>query len=250
MFFEKKGNLFIGRFRGMFGNEAVFHGFSTRKRGLSAFPYDSLNLGYETGDLLDRVQENRRLFFKAMAISGSMIASAQQVHGDKVVNVSSPGSYDQTDGLVTRIPGIALVVQTADCLPVYIYDPTHQAVGMIHAGWKGTVLKISSKAVREMERHFGTKPEDIKIFLGPSIGPCCYEVGRDVARRFSAKYISGGRLNLWKSNKDQLVEVGVRPERIMTSRLCTVCHAEWFFSHRASSGQTGRMMAILGLKMM
>ena len=248
MFFEKKGDLFIGRFAELFGNRAVFHGFSTRKGGVSDSPYNLLNLGYGTGDDKKRVDENRKRFFQALRFSEKKAAVPQQVHGNRVLRVTGPGTYSETDGLVTDTPGIGLVVQVADCLPIYLYDPGRGAVGLCHAGWKGSVYGISSKAVWEMVRQFGTEPQDLQVFFGPSIGPCCYEVGPEVAQHFSRKYISKSRLDLWRSNMDQLVDVGVKPERIVVSRLCTACHPEWFFSHRASGGRTGRMLAVLGIR--
>ena len=247
MFFEKKDDLFIGRFGDLFGHRTVFHGFSTRKGGVSRFPYDTLNLGRETGDVKNRTEENRRRFFRASSISADRIAIPQQVHGDKIVKVTEPGNYLSTDGIVTDRRGLALIVQVADCLPVYFYDPCRGAVGLVHAGWRGTRLQISSKAVLAMGRHFGTEPQDLCVFFGPSIGPCCYEVGQDVASHFSKRYVSDGRLDLWQCNRDQLVDVGVQYDRVVMSRLCTGCHPEWFFSHRLSGGQTGRMMAIIGL---
>ncbi len=248
MFFEKKEDLFIGRFAELFGNRVVFHGFSTRRGGVSDSPYHSLNLGYRTQDNPDQVSENRKWFFRALNFPEERVAVPQQVHGDRVVRITGPGKYSNADGLVTDTPGIGLVVQVADCLPIYLYDPYQRAVGLVHAGWRGSALRISAKAVKAMDHGFGTSPQDLRVFLGPSVGPCCYEVGSEVAQHFSAKYVSGKRLDLWQSNMDQLVDAGVRPERIVMSRLCTVCHPEWFFSHRASRGRTGRMMAVLGIR--
>lgn len=248
MIFERIHGLFVGRFAELFGSPVVFHGFSLRKGGVSSPPYDSLNLGFGTDDSPDRVAENRRRFFREMGISEMRVASGRQVHGDRVVRVTGSGDHPGTDGFVTDTMGIGLVVRVADCLPVYLYDSRRRAVGLVHAGWRGTVRNIVAKAVGEMGRYFGTEPQDVWAFFGPSIGPCCYEVGPEVAGRFSAKYVRGGRLDLWQNNRDQLVGVGVQPERVVMSRLCTVCRTEWFFSHRASGGQTGRMMAVLGLR--
>jgi YfiH family protein len=248
MFFERKGHLFIARFAGLFRDRVIYHGFSTRKGGVSRSRYRSLNLGYGTGDSVDRVEKNRNQFFRSMGISLNSTAVPEQIHGIRIARVTEPGKYSETDGLVTDTPGISLVVQVADCLPIYFYDLCRKAIGLAHAGWKGTVLRISSKVVLEMKHQFGTRPQDLWVFFGPSIGPCCYDVGQDVSGQFSSKYLSGGKLDLWQINRDLLVETGVKPERIVMSRLCTVCHPEWFYSHRASGGSTGRMMAILGLR--
>ena len=248
MFFEKKDDQFLGRFAPLFGDSTIIHGFSARKGGVSDPPCDTLNLGMGTDDLPDRVDENRRRFFHAMRIPLRSAAIPQQVHGNHIARITEPGTYPETDGLMTDVPGIALVVQVADCLPIYLHDPAHKAIGLVHAGWRGTRLKIASKAVREMSCRFETKAQDLRVFFGPSIGPCCYDVGDDVSRHFSKDYLKNGRLDLWKSNHDLLVDAGVRHDRIVVSRLCTVCLPEWFFSHRAGGGKTGRMMAVIGLK--
>ena len=248
MFFEKIGDLFIGRFAPLIGDSTIIHGFSTRKEGVSNPPYDTLNLGMGTDDLRDRVDENRRRFFHAMSIPLRSAAIPRQVHGNRIVRITEPGTYPATDGLMTDVPGIGLVVQVADCLPVYLYDPVRKVVGLVHAGWRGTKSKIVSKAVEEMSRLYNTKAHDLHVFFGPSIGPCCYEVGNDVSMYFFDKYLKNGKFNLWESNRDLLIGMGVKTERIIVSRLCTVCLSEWFFSHRADGGKTGRMMAIIGLR--
>ena len=247
MFFEKRGDLFLGRFAPLFGDSTIIHGFSARKGGVSNPPHDTLNLGTGTDDSPHHVDENRRRFFHAINFSEQRLAIPRQVHGNHIVRITEPGIYPDTDGLLTDIPGIGLVVQVADCLPVYLYDPARRVIGLVHAGWRGTKSKIVSKTIVEMSRHYNTKAHDLHVFFGPSIGPCCYEVGNDVLKDFSEKYLKNGKLDLWESNKDLLVDAGVKPERIVVSRLCTVCLSEWFFSHRASRGKTGRMMAVIGL---
>jgi YfiH family protein len=248
MFFEKRGELFLGKFAPLFGDSTIIHGFSTRKGGVSNPPYDTLNLGMGTDDSRDRVDENRHRFFHAMSIPSRSAAIPQQVHGNHIVRITEPRTYPATDGLITDVPGIGLVVQVADCLPIYLYDPVRKVVGLVHAGWRGTKLKIVSKAVVEISRHYNVKAHNLHVFFGPSIGPCCYEVGNGVSMYFSDKYLKNGKLDLWESNRDLLIDAGVNPERIVMSRLCTVCLPEWFFSHRAGKGRTGRMMAIIGLR--
>ncbi len=248
MFFEKKEKLFVGRFGPLYRNRIVGHGFSTRRGGISVPPYDSLNLGYKTGDTQKHIEENRKRFFQAIKISSEQLAIPEQIHDNKILNVYNPGNYPAADGLITNISGIVLSVQIADCLPVFLFDPVHRAIGLIHTGWRGTSEKISQKAVKAMTDHFHTKPEDLQIFFGPSIGPCCYTVGPDVSEHFSKQYLINGKLDLWMCNKDQLIRAGAPAKQIMMSRLCTACHPEWFFSHRCSGGKTGRMMALFTLK--
>jgi YfiH family protein len=247
MFFEKNGHFFIGRFASLFRSADVFHGISTRKGGVSSPPYDTLNLGKRTDDTSTNVEENRRRFYSAMAVSSRYIAIPRQVHSNAVAYVSHPGIFPETDGLVTDVPGIALVVQVADCLPIFLYDTRKKAIGLVHAGWKGMTRFIVRKAVEEMVRRFHTHTQDLRVYFGPSIGPCCYEVQDNVASHFLKKYVPDGKLNLWTCAEDQLVETGVQKEKIEKSGLCTVCLNEWFFSHRASGGKAGRMMAVFGL---
>ena len=247
MFFEKNGHLFIGRFASLFRSADVFHGVSTRMGGVSSPPYDTLNLGKRTDDTPTNVEENRRRFYRAMAVSSQNKAIPQQVHGDTIAYVPHPGTFPETDGMVTDVPGIALVVQVADCLPIFLYDSRKKAIGLIHAGWKGMMQFIVRKAVEEMVHRFHTQPQDLRVYFGPSIGPCCYEVQDDVTSHFLKKYVPEGKLNLWTCAEDQLIEAGVPKEKIEKSGLCTVCLSDWFFSHRASGGKAGRMMAVFGL---
>ena len=246
MFFQKKQDLFVGRFKELFPDLTIIHGFSTRLGGVSASGYSSLNLGIHSDDAPDLVMKNRKLFFLALGIHENDLVVPKQVHGSSVIRVESPGFYPETDGILTNKPGLNLSIQVADCLPVFLFDPMQRAIGLVHSGWHGSALGISKVAVYEMTRHFRTDPRDLQVFFGPSIGPCCYEVGEKVASKFSKEYISCGRLNLWQVNRDQLIEAGVLPERIIMSRLCTVCYDNLFYSHRAIKGKTGRMMAVLG----
>ncbi len=248
MFFEKKGELWLGRFGMLFGHPVVDHGFSTRRGGSSSGTYSSLNLGLHTDDDPGCVTENRNRFFSLFSASQEMAAIPEQVHGDEIRIVNKPGTYPDTDGLATREPGILLTVQVADCLSLFAYDPDHTAVAMVHAGWKGTEKKIAGKMVSIMEKNFGSHASALRIFMGPSIGPCCYEVGPDVAGRFPKQFVKNGRLDLWEANRKQLVDSGVPDKHVNISRLCTSCHSRWFYSHRRDNGITGRMTAVIGIR--
>jgi YfiH family protein len=249
MFFEKKENLFIGQFQALYSHPALIHGISTRPGGISRGSYSSLNIGPNSSDQPGHIQENRHRFFKAAQLSPDALAIPQQIHGDRIARVFKSGHILETDGLITDTPGIVLSIQIADCLPVFLHDPQTRCIGLVHAGWRGSSRKIASKAVREMQTCFRSNPEDIHAYLGPSIGPCCYQIGSDVADNFSKEYVTQGHLDLWKCNTAQLTERGINPENITISHLCTMCHSDLFFSHRASGNNTGRMMAILGLQM-
>jgi polyphenol oxidase len=247
MIFQKRNGLFIGRFRGLYNRRDFPHGFSMRRGGVSQPPFDTLNLGLNTEDEFTAAEENRRRFWRAMDIDPSLAAVPRQNHGDRIQVVRTPGYFPDTDALITDQPNLFLVVQTADCLPVFLVDPVHRAVGLVHAGWRGTSIQIAAKTVQAMVKEYKTPPEQLEAYLGPSIGPCCYAVGEDVSKEFDASQVRDGKLDLWKANIDQLVSAGVEMRRIEASRLCTACHHEWFFSHRVSGGGTGRMMAVIGI---
>jgi len=247
MFFEKVSNLFIGRFTELF-RENIHHGFSTRKGGVSHIPYDTLNLGINTDDQSLHVSENRTMFFNAIGISEKKAAIPVQVHGNKVRVITKPGKYPETDGLITNVPQIVLTVQTADCVPIFLYEPVKKIIGLVHAGWRGVYKKIIIKTIGVMVESFNLKTENIRAFLGPSIGPCCYKVGSMVLDKFPSKFIHSGHLDLWSCLYDQFLETGCRTDNIGRSRLCTACYAEWFFSHRRSKGKTGRMLGYIYLQ--
>jgi len=247
MFFERKSDLFIGRFAQLYNQTDLLHGFSTVRGGVSCAPYESLNLGYKTDDNPGNVLENRKRFFTAVGLEQNSIVIPEQVHKDRIVCVSEPGEVPECDGILTADHGIGLIVQVADCLSLFLHDPVHHAIGLIHAGWKGTVAGIAAKAVRNMNHYFSTQAKDLHIYLGPCIGPCCYEVDEDVGKLFDEEIWIDGKLNLWLANVKQLKKEGVDPANIVSSRLCTACHTELFFSHRADHGKTGRMMAVLEL---
>lgn len=245
----------------------IRHGISTRAGGTSDHPYKSLNLGLHTGDGLNAVKANRALFCQAVGVDYDQIVTAQQVHGDHIALVEGEHkgmgakSYDtsigETDALITNTPGLPLMLFFADCVPVLIADPIHKAVGISHAGWKGTVAKIAQKTVLKMKEHFGSKPSDCLVAIGPSIGPCCYEVDEIVINQLKIQFDcwkqlvepwkNRWKLNLWAANRVQLKQIGVPDDNIFESGVCTSCSTELFFSHRAEKGNTGRIGAVVAL---
>ncbi|KKM12257.1 multicopper polyphenol oxidase [Clostridiales bacterium PH28_bin88] len=242
--------------------------FSTRLGGVSPAPYDSLNLAFHVGDRPDNVRANRSSFFSGLGIDPLAIVAGHQVHGEQVAQVSDRhkgrGAADWetvlpgTDAMVTDSPGIPLTTYYADCVPVFLLDPVNRAIGVAHAGWKGTVLEVGRKTLEQMSRLFGTDPARCLAAVGPSIGPCCYEVDQAVAGPLRERISFGEelllprpngrwRLNLWEANARSLQEAGVTREHITVSELCTSCRTDLFFSHRAEGGVTGRMAAVLML---
>ena len=201
----------------------------------------------------------------AVAAAGGALTDLRritQVHGG-TVRVTGPGDAvigaPAADAIVSNTPGQVLAVQVADCVPILLADPRTGAVGAVHAGWRGSAARIGPGAVQALAREFGVRPADLLVAVGPSIGPCCYQVGRDVidafrhagagdaqlARWFSDTATGSLRLDLWTVNRDQLVEAGVAPDRIYLSRLCTQTHATVFDSYRVEGPNAGRMAALI-----
>jgi YfiH family protein len=173
------------------------------------------------------------------------LATAKQIHSDRVLVVESPGPQGQGDALISNRPGIGLAIRTADCLPILIADPRNRAVAAIHAGWRGVVAEIAPKTIEAMCRQFGSKPQDLVIAIGPGIGPCCFEVGPEVAVQFQ---LSGrAKVDLIETACRQLGRNGVSPGQISTSGLCSFCDSQLFESYRRDREGAGRMVTMIGL---
>ncbi len=249
-------------------HQGLKHGVSTRLGGLSVAPYATLNLGLKSGDDPHTVRLNRDLFCQAVGVDYARAATCQQVHGDHIHLVmaddagrgarSHAAAVPASDALITAERGLPLILFYADCVPVLIYDPVRKAVGLSHAGWKGTVAKIGAKTVLAMGEHFGTQPADCLVGIGPSIGPCCYEVDAPVVDTLKASFCDTWQhlvvprgdkwlLDLWHANRDQLEEIGVPRANIDISGVCTAENTALFYSHRAEHGTTGRHGAIICL---
>lgn len=173
------------------------------------------------------------------------LAFAKQIHSDRVLRVESEGPQGEGDALISNVPGIALTIKTADCLPILIADPNRRAVATIHAGWRGVVSKIAPKTVQAMTREFGTRPEDLLVAIGPGIGPCCFEVGPEVAIQFG---LSGRtKVDLAATVCQQLGRNGVVPGQMSVSGLCSYCDSQLFESYRRDREAAGRMVAMIGV---
>jgi YfiH family protein len=219
-----------------------------------------LNVGNSVGDEPEAVARNHRLLYQTLGLTGSEVVSSRQVHGNGVAVV---GRRDcgtviaEADGLVTNEPGVVLMMRFADCVPILLYDPSRQAVGLAHAGWRGTAAEIARATLVTMLEHFGSRPEDTTAALGPSVGPCCYQVEPHVAQLVAATLENPsaavalsdeGRcsVDLWEANGQQLTSMGVR--HLELARMCTSCNVDEFFSHRAERGQTGRFAVLFGVR--
>jgi YfiH family protein len=175
----------------------------------------------------------------------SQLATVKQIHSDRVLLVESPGSQGEGDAMISNLPGVGLAIRTADCLPILIADPRNRAVAAIHAGWRGVVSDIASKTIHEMCHRFDTKPEDLVVAIGPGIGPCCFEVGPEVAAQF--QFSGRTTIDLVETTCRQLGRNGVGRGQISASGLCSYCNPELFESYRRDREASGRMVAMIGV---
>lgn len=235
------------------------HAISTRHGGTSPAPYHSLNFSRFVGDDSDNVTTNLARWHAALALDETLTVDASQAQADQVavVDARHRGTrIKDVDALLTNTPDVALMLRFADCVPILLYDPAHRAIGVVHAGWRGTVLKVTTRAVQAMRDAFGTRPRDVLAGIAPSIGPCCYRVGEPVIAHARAAYANADELliahngdlhfDLWQANATQLRELGV--EQIETANICTAHHTDDFYSWRAEHGQTGRFGAIIAIR--
>jgi polyphenol oxidase len=211
-----------------------------------------MNLSYRVGDDPAVVEMNRKVFFSSRGITVSELAIPLQIHSYNVRRVDAPGEYEECDALVTNADGVALVVTIADCVPILLFDPIQKAIGVVHAGWRGTANSIIKRAVEHMLAEFKTESENILAFIGPSAGVCCYEVGADVAVKFDNKIVPYNEkkifIDLKKENASQLLQLGVVAGNIEISTHCTICEKHVFHSHRREGKRAGRMMAFICMK--
>jgi YfiH family protein len=241
--------------RAWVARHSLVHGFFGRAGGVSAAPWRSLNLSYLVGD--DPAAVGRNQARVREALGGLEVVRMRQVHGDRVVRVRSAGQdVGEADGLVTDVPGLAVAVLTADCVPILMIAPAGRVAMALHAGWRGTAAGIARQGVETAERELGVRPDEWEVALGPSIGGCCYEVGPEVAAALESRWGSmvaawreaNGRrwLDLRKANRVILTTVGVPDDRIVDVGPCSSCARQDYFSHRAESGRTGRQLSGVG----
>jgi YfiH family protein len=247
----------------------VRHCFTTRGGGVSEGMFSSLNLSFTRGDDRAAVLENYRRVAQLFGKTSDAFVCSDQTHTTNVKRVGKEYAgcgvtrerpYTDVDGLVTDEPGVILSTFYADCVPLYFVDPVHRAIGLSHSGWRGTVGRMGQVTLEAMAREFGTEPRDVRALVGPSICMDCYEVSADVADAFYGEFKGheaeilldkgGGKyqLDLWRTNAIVLREAGVLPEHLAVAGLCTCCHPDLLFSHRASHGKRGNLGAFLMLK--
>jgi polyphenol oxidase len=265
----------------------LVHGFSTRLGGSSRlYGGNSLNLGFTSQDEHSAVERNRALFLRRLQprrSNPSSLIILRQIHSDLVHAIDRPLEHPLAgDGMITDKPGVLLGILTADCIPVILADYKRQAVGVFHAGWRGTIKRIVQKGLGEMQRNFGSRAHDIRAAIGPGIHSCCYQVGAEVRDEFYSQFAFADKLfremkssdvvrdkypllfltarapghselpvgiflDLVECNRQQLLEAGVPAKQIWSSAHCTSCRTDLLFSHRAENGVTGRMMTVAGI---
>jgi purine-nucleoside/S-methyl-5'-thioadenosine phosphorylase / adenosine deaminase len=249
--------------------DGFVNGFSTRLGGVSEMPANALSLAGFHDDAAENILENRRRFLKLFPGQWAL-AGCWQVHGADVRVVQSVedakpaentlGETIYCDVIVSNANGVLAAVKTADCVPILLGDRLTRAFAAVHAGWRGTLATAVVVAVQRLKDEYGVKPENLRVAIGASAGPCCYEVGSEVIDAFTTRFGSGADLftttrpghamvDLLKANRDQLQSAGVIPERIHTAPICTMCRTDLFFSYRKEKnlhGKVGRLMGVVG----
>ncbi len=267
----------------------LVHAFSTRGGGVSrVYGGNALNLGFTKHDSRAAVERNRELFFKKLGVAERgkswPLITLRQIHSDVIWHVDRVPEHTLAgDGLITDTPELLVAVQAADCLPVIVVDRKRRAVGVFHAGWRGTVKRIVEKGVGEMRKHFGSDPRNMMAAIGPGIQSCCYEVGEEVRTKFESQFAYAGSLfrelkesdpvrekypllfltarapghselpvkiflDLVEANRRQLMDAGLAEKNIDASAPCTACHREMLFSFRGDQGVTGRLLGLAGIR--
>lgn len=243
--------------------------FSTRLGGVSLGCFSEMNMSFSRGDNPESVSKNYQILCDAAGINHERLAFSKQTHTNNIHIVlpdeigSQPikdENYTDIDGLITNLPGVGLVTQYADCVPLAFCDPVKKVVATSHAGWRGTVREIGAATILRMQEEFGCCAKDILVGIGPSVMQCCYEVDETVMKQLrKLKYLDESELavskpgekymlNLQKTNMRILEHAGVPSENIVVSDLCTHCHNDYFHSHRASGDNRGNLALIIALK--
>lgn len=247
----------------------INHAFTTRLGGVSKGEFASMNMAFNRGDSVESVTENYKRFCASAGFDYESLTASAQDHNtfvravtsaDRGVGIYKPRDLQSVDALITNEKGVTLVTYYADCTPLFFVDTKNKAIGLAHAGWRGTVGRIGEKVVRKMIELYGTDPADIKAAIGPAISVCCYEVDKPCADNFLAlndletsRFVfpkENGKfmIDLLETNRQILVKSGVKPENITISDLCTNCNSELLWSHRATKGHRGTMSAFMCIK--
>lgn len=253
---ETINSLSMWFFENLSNYKEICHFISTRNGGFSSSPYRSFNLSFNVGNNPEKVLKNRELLASSFKFTVDDFVTCEQIHKGNVSVVTEKNRHSEqkaTDAVTTKIRRMCLMILLADCAPILFYDPQQKAIAIAHAGWSGTVNKIVENTINTMVREYNSVPENIIVGIGPSIGPCCYDVKSDVVEKVQRKLDNSEEiivyrnkkyyLDLWKANEFQLLNSGVREENIEVARVCIQCNRKVFFSARANRGKTGRFGA-------
>lgn len=258
------GNLVYGIFP-MLNSQRIIHGLSTRMGGVSTGCFSSMNLAYNSDDNQEHVKLNYQHFTSALKVKLENAVLSHQTHHTNILKVTADDKgkgftrlrdYESIDGMITNEADIPLMTFHADCVPLIYFDPIVRVIGLAHAGWKGTVHNLAGKMVDEMKKSYGTDPEDLLVGIGPSIRECCYIIRDDVRQVFlkelpytdrHIRFVSKNQwqLSLQKINAELLMRAGVKKSHIVDASICTCCHSDLLFSHRAQGTRRGTMAALI-----
>ena len=249
--------------------EGLNHCFTTRSGGISIDCCDSLNLSFGRELSAENVQENYGRLMDAYGENDRSVAFTNQTHTAKIRKVDcgddiyyGPWVFqmEELDGIITNNRDVTLFTYYGDCVPIYLFDKRNKAIGLVHSGWRGTIINAGGAGVKKMIEEYGSKPEDITAVMGPSIGPECFQVDYKVAVEFLNQFGEEAEVvykdiendkylvDLWEANRLNLLSIGIKAENIIISGLCTCCNEKLFFSHRRDKGKTGSMAALMTLK--
>jgi polyphenol oxidase len=228
------------------------HGVFTRKGGLSASPYDALNVSYSTGDQPSNVAGNLKLIKDH--IGAKLIVSMNQVHGTEIIALHKE-DYDDistptADAMITDVPSLGIMVKQADCQGIILYDAINSVTAVVHCGWRGNVLNILGAVVDRMKSEFGCEAKDLMAAVGPSLGPCCAEFTsyKEIfPQEFTEYMVADNRFDLWEISRMQLLRAGLVRGNIEIAGICTKCNIDLFYSYRGE-GETGRFGTVAMLK--
>jgi YfiH family protein len=244
-----------------FEDKGIYHAFFTRHGGISPAPWKSLNFGASVGDDGKRVLQNKQIALSSIGIGINTVYDLYQVHSNDIVitdHALPPGEeHIKADAMITRMPGVTLLMRFADCVPLLFFDPINRVVGLAHAGWKGTINNIAGKTVKKMKTSYGTDPDSLLVGIGPSIGPDHYSIRADVEEQVKSSFgdlskqllvSDQGRtyFDLWKANILNLTGVGVN--KVEVAGICTQCRLDEWYSHRGEHGETGRFGVVVGIE--
>lgn len=244
----------------------IRHAFSTKHGGVSTDEWTSMNFAFSRGDKAENVIENYKIFSDAVGFDYNSLVTSSQDHNTYVrpvtknecgIGIWREKDMMSVDALITNEPNVTLVTHYADCTPLFFVDTVGKAIGLAHAGWRGTVGRIGEEVIKKMTTLYGTNPKDVVVAIGPAISKCCYEVDKDCAENFynlkdldNSKFIfpkSDGKymIDLLETNRQIVMKAGVKEENIVLSDLCTKCNSDLLWSHRATNGHRGTMCAFM-----